>query len=66
VISDAKEALKRSRNLILDSLSGNPDTVKRICDLEIWRFGKESIKTKNPKCESTIADLRIFPASEQP
>ncbi len=150
VVSDEKETLKRSRNLILDPLYGHPDTVKRIYDPdmretvkelaqldgafivagdgvvisaaryinasaeqidlplglgsrhvaaasitrdtravavvvsessvvrifdqgrliaeiipEIWLFGKESIKIKEPKRESTIADLRIFTASEQ-
>ena len=149
VVSDEKETLKRSRNLILDPLYGHPDEAKRICDPdmretvkelaqldgafivggdgvvisaaryinasaeqidlplglgsrhvaaasitrdtqavavvvsessvvrifdqgrliaeiipEIWLFGKESIKIKEPKWESKIADLRIFSTSE--
>ena len=150
VVSDEKETLKRSKNLILDPLYGHPDDAKRICDSdmretvkelaqldgafivsgegvvisaaryinasaeeidlplglgsrhvaaasitrdtqavavvvsessvvrifdrgrliaeiipEIWLFGKESIKVKDPLWESTIADIRIISASEK-
>ena len=41
VVSDERETLKCSRNLILDPLYGHPDNVKRICDPDMREIVKE-------------------------
>lgn len=41
VVSDEKEVLKKSRNLILDPLFGHPDRKKKICDPDMRETIKE-------------------------
>lgn len=41
VVSDEKEVLKRSRNLILDPLYGHPEEKRRICDPDMRETIKE-------------------------